>query len=294
MAFSIRSILRCAARGVCDTVKHDGIEHAGYLAFLGLLALFPFLVFIVSVVGAVGPETEVTRYITSLFGRLPPDVIRALQPRVEEIVSGPPQGLLTIAILGAVWMASSAVEGLRTILNRAYCVHTPPHYVLRRLLSILQMLLFAFVLIVGMLLLITLPALFSRAEWLFGLPDFTAETRWWSRVIYLFSQCLLLAVVGGMYWAIPNIRQRWFSIWPGAVLVVLLWTGTGHLFALYLSHFHQMTLIYGSLGGIIAALLFFYLCNVIFIFGAEFNHHLSQMAGVPVVEREKSIEEPEA
>lgn len=285
----LKATLQCTARAVSDTIRHDGIEHAGYLAFLGLLALFPFLVFVVAVLGTIDPHTQMAHDVADLFGRLPPDITRALEPRITEITSGPPQGLLTLAIIGALWTASSAVEGLRTILNRAYRVHTPPRYIFRRSLSILQMLVFAFVLIVGMVLIVTVPALLSGIDETFGLStgSLPAATKYWSRIVYAGSLLLLLLVVAWIYYAVPNIRQRWVSVWPGAIVVVVLWIATAKLFALYLGNFNQVTLIYGSLGGIIAALLFFYACNVIFIFGAEFNHHISTWAGMKVEEREK-------
>ena len=36
---------------IIDTIKQDGVEHAGYLAFLSILSLFPFLIFLVSIIG---------------------------------------------------------------------------------------------------------------------------------------------------------------------------------------------------------------------------------------------------
>lgn len=286
----LRTLSRCIARATADTVAHDGIEHAGYLAFLGLLALFPFLVFVVSVLGAIGPETPLAHDLSGLFSHLSPEIIHALQPRIEEITSGPPQGLLTIAIIGAIWTASSAVEGLRTILNRAYRVHTPPRYILRRSLSVLQLLVFAFSLIVGMALIVTIPALMANLERTVGLDFLPPESaaRYWSRAIYYGTPLFLLLVVAWIYYAVPNIRQRWLSVWPGAVVSVVLWLGAAWLFQLYLSHFNQLTLIYGGLGGIIAALIFFYVCNVIFIFGAELNHQIAEWAGMKVEEREKA------
>ena len=48
MRITARKLWKAIKTAAYDTVMvHDGIEHAGYLAFLGLLALFPFLVFVV-------------------------------------------------------------------------------------------------------------------------------------------------------------------------------------------------------------------------------------------------------
>lgn len=289
----LQHLWRCVTRAAHDTiVTHDGIEHAGYLAFLGLLSLFPFLVFVVAVLGMVSPGTGTAEFLSGLFQQLPPAAANALEPRIHEITSGPPQGLLTLAIVGAIWTASSAVEGLRTILNRAYRVHAPPRYLLRRSLSVVQMIIFAFILIVGMILLITLPALAEKIIELLPLPAFLSpEAQFWRWVIALASPTLLLGVIAWAYYSIPNIKQHAISVWPGAITVVALLLGTAKLFALYLSHFNQVTLIYGSLGGIIAALIFFYLCNLVLIFGAELNYHISQWAGMKVEEKESPLAE---
>jgi membrane protein len=288
----VKGLGRSLWRGAYDTIMHDGIEHAGYLAFLGLLSLFPFLVFVVALLGTIQSDTPVAIHLTDIFRSLPPEVIHALEPRIEEITSGPPQSLVTLAIVGAIWTSSSAVEGMRTILNRAYRVHTPPAYIFRRTLSILQMILFAFVLIVGMLLLVTLPALTQKLEEWLPIPlVMNAEAEWWSRALTFGSLGLLLSAVGWIYFLLPNIKQKWISVWPGATLAVALWLLVAQLFTYYLHEFQQVTLIYGSLGGIIVALLFFYVCNIVLILGAEFNYHLSQHFGMKVEEREKTTPE---
>lgn len=253
---------------------------------MGLLAIFPFLVFVVAILGTINSGTHTAAYLTSLFHQLPPDVASALEPHIHEIASGPPQGLLTIAVIGAIWTASSAFEGIRTILNRAYRVHEPPHYVLRRLASILHMLILASALIIGMLLMLTVPALTKNLIHVLPLPAFlTVKAQFWSTVITLVFPCLILCVVMWIYYAIPNLKQHAISVIPGAALVVIAWICASRLFAFYLAHANQ-TLIYGSLGGIIAALLFFYICNIILIFGAEFNYHISELVGMEHVEKE--------
>jgi membrane protein len=289
----IAQVYRCFYNAAVSTVNHDGIEHAGYLAFLGLLSLFPFLVFVVAVIGVLGQGEMGATFITELLLALPDRVTEALKPRVTEIVSGPPQGLLTVAILGAIWTASSAVEGLRTILNRAYHVRTAPAYWLRRSLSVLQLLVFTFILVTGMILVVAMPLMLNHIGIWLGIDFLSADHAYWSRVVYLATIVALFFAVCYIYYIIPNIQQRFLSVAPGALVVVALWIAGAHLFTLYLSNFNQLNLIYGSLGGIIAALLFFYICNVIFIFGAELNYQIVHLIGMRVVQREEVTETTE-
>ena len=277
---------KCVWNAAVKTIAHDGIEHAGYLAFLGLLALFPFLVFMVAVIGVIGQGEAGTTFISWLLQALPDHITAALKPRIVEIISGPPQGLLTISILGAIWTASSAVEGLRTILNRAYHVATPPAYLFRRSLSILQLLFFTFMAILGMVFMVTLQLLVHNLEDLFAIKISIENQAYLSKMIFLTALGILFIAVSSIYFTIPNIKQRFLSVAPGALVVVAGWLGVAYLFTLYLLNFNQVNLIYGSLGGIIAALVFFYVCNIIFIFGAELNYQIVTTLGLHVSQKE--------
>lgn len=280
-----KTLLHSFYKAADNTIRHDGIEHAGYLAFLGLLALFPFLVFIVALTGFLGAGNAGTEFIKLLFSHLPPDMVSALKPRLVEIISGPPQGLLTISILGAIWTSSSEVEGYRTVLNRAYDVTSPPAYIWRRLLSIAQTLLLSFVLIVGMLTIIFIPIISDSVPQAIGkhfhmAPDFSEQ-------LAKLSILAIFTVVSAAYYFLPNIKQTVIAVVPGASIVTLLWIQAANLLSVYVSQFNQVNLIYGSLGGIIAALLFFYVNNIIFIYGAEFNHLIKLALGERIEEKVK-------
>lgn len=287
---SLRTLLHSVYKAGYNTVYHDGIEHAGYLAFLGLIALFPFMVFVVALAGFLGQGEAGTQFIHELVKQLPPGIVPALMPRITEIVSGPPQGLLTISILGAIWTASSAVEGYRTVLNRAYNVGTPPSYLLRRLLSIGQTLVLSFIIVVAMIILVLLPILWNSFTTLLIRHDMLDIALIFSNRITLISLGIIFTIVCGAYYILPNIKQNWHSVVPGAGMVTLLWMGSARLLTFYLAQFNQVNLIYGSLGGIIAVLLFFYISNIIFIYGAEFNYLIKRALGERIEEKQETEE----
>ncbi len=288
---SLRALLHSFYKAGYNTVYHDGIEHAGYLAFLGLIALFPFMVFVVALAGFLGQGEAGAKFIHELVAQLPPGIVPALMPRITEIVSGPPQGLLTISILGAIWTASSAVEGYRTVLNRAYHVGTPPSYLLRRMLSIGQTLVLSFIVVVAMVILVFLPILWNNLASLLAAHDLFDIALIFTSRITLISLAVIFVIVCGAYYILPNIRQSWHSVVPGAVLVTLLWMCSARLLTFYLAQFNQVNLIYGSLGGIIAVLLFFYISNIIFIYGAEFNYLVKRALGERIEQKEETPED---
>ncbi len=127
-----------------------------------------------------------------------------------------------------------------------------------------------------MTLLILVPLLLERIGDFAGLHLAPEDTASWGNAISGITLFVLLAMVASMYYILPNIRQPWLAVLPGAILTIALWLAAARLLSLYLSRFKQVNLIYGSLGGIIAALLFFYVSNIIFIYGAELNYLLER------------------
>ena len=298
-----RTLLHCITRGIHNTIQHDGIEHAGYLSFVMLLAFCPFLVFFVAILGALG-ETEMgAHFIRMILENAPQDIIGAIIPRINEILSGPPTGLLTISILGTIWTASSLIEGYRAILNRAYHVKTPPSYYARRALSILQLIILVLALIVAMFILVFIPALAAKIYGFFDGVNNAAQMTGgdtvfqyqqisflgveWENIRYLSIITVMFLFISALYYWLPNVKQSWVRTFPGAIVALLGWLLAGRAFSYYLSNFGQMNLVYGSLGGMIAFLLFFYFLNIIFMYGAEFNYLLEKSMGLKFEEKEK-------
>lgn len=291
-----KKIAKCFYKALDDTIRHDGIEHAGYLAFLAILSLFPFLVFFFAIVSFFG-QTELGLKFTNLIVEnnvIPSSVLPALKVRIEEIASGPPQGLLTIAIIGAIWTASSSVDGLRTILNRAYRVNTPPAYIWRRLRSIVEFLVITALTIAITFILIIAPSIWvnvkaflhlEEVRQLIGVSELSIAP-YLTYIRYVITTLSLFLVVVSLYIIIPNTKQTIKSVAPGAAIVIFAWFVSGYMLSAYLNKFEQVSIIYGSLGGIIAALLFFYITAMIFIYGAEFNYRLEKALGHKIEEKE--------
>ncbi len=261
-------ILRIA---VIDVIRHDGIEHAGYLAFLMLLSLFPFLIFLISIVGFFGASEFGSTAIHNILNAAPKEMVEGLLPRIDEIISGPPQSFLTIAIIGVIWTASSSVEGCRTVLNRAYRVAFPPPYILRRLISIAEFFVIVFFIIAGIVIFVVAPTFLKEAEANFAFKFNIDYDFFYIRQIVIFI--LLAFATSLLYYALPNAKQKITQTLPGSILATLLWIGLEKSFEFYLANFHQFSLVYGSLAGIIISLMFFYLISLVFILGAEFNYH---------------------
>ena len=85
---------------------------------------------------------------------------------------------------------------------------------------------------------------------------------------------VLFMTVSALYYFLPNAKLRVIEVLPGAFLVIIAWFISGYLLSEYINYYHQFNVIYGSLGSIIITLIFFYIINMIFIVGSEFNYLL--------------------
>lgn len=268
---------------IVDTVRQDGVEHAGYLAFLSILSLFPFLIFLISIIGFFGASEMGVKVVNTILSSAPEGVADALAPRINEIISGPPQRFLTIAIIGVIWTASSSVEGCRTILNRAYRVAFPPPYIFRRLISIVEFFVIIICVIIGIIIFVFFPLIITSFETSFNLNLHDDHLFFVVKNFAIFS--ILTCATSLLYYAIPNVKQKLRQTIPGSLLAVTLWIILERLFSFYLNNFHQINFVYGSLAGVIISLMFFYLIGLVFIIGAEFNYHFNRVYNVFLKEK---------
>ena len=251
--------------------KDNGWMMAGHIAYMGLFALFPFLIFLVALAGFLGQGEAANTSVELGLELLPDDVASALKPAIDEVRSAPHAGLMTFGILATLWASSSGLEALRHALNLAYAVADQPAFWRTRLESLLLTILAAIVVIVVMVLLVGIPLVVDTLQVVFretaGTPpeDFFASSR------DALGFLLLLGLLMLLYRVLPNVRLRATEIVPGALLAWALWLAVVWGYSVYLRSVPSFSITYGSLGGTVVTLFFFYISAFLFVFGAEFN-----------------------
>jgi membrane protein len=272
----IITIVKSIVQPINNLNDHYGIEMAGYMAFLSILSLFPFLVFIVGMFGFIGDMEMGKGIIRFIFDNIPKNIVEIIRPRVEEIISGPPVSILTLSIVGAIWTASSSFEGMRGVLNIIYQVKSPPNYFWRRAMSIIEFFIVCFMIIIFSLVAFILPITLDFVSSM--VKDIHLADRlltFSSDYVQQYSQIGIISAMAIMamfiYLKIPSATIRVKEIIPGTITTVIGWFFAGDILQRYLINFNQVNLIYGSLAGMIAILLFFFMIHLIWIFGAEIN-----------------------
>src|SRR5512132_1544065 len=106
-------------------------------------------------------------------------------------------------------------------------------------------------------------------------------------------------MIGLIYYASPNVRQRGFKwISPGAVVALVVWLLASAGFALYVSQFGSYNKVYGSLAGVVIILIWMWITNLAILFGHELNAERERYAqfkqGLPGAEKEIQLEPRDA
>lgn len=250
-------------------LQHDGMVRASAISFSSLFALFPFLIFLTALAGTIGNSTEALNFVSLSLANLPYEVAETLRPVISEVVGGDKGGILTLSMLVTLWTAGSGVESLRDALNSAYDVEAPRSFLLRRLQGAVIVIVAALVILFTMSGFVFLPLLWEPlTNWL---DIRNANLRAITTVQGGIAVLLVLTGVTLIYRFLPNVPQRLAEVVPGMLLAGLLWFALLFGFSWYLSSFGRFAVVYGSLGGIVITLLFFYLSAATLILGAEFN-----------------------
>jgi membrane protein len=263
---SLGRLLLSAGRAMIHSLS---FELAGHIAYTGLLAIFPFLVFLAALAGFLGDYGGSLASVHVMLDMLPEDVGTTLRPVINEILNRRDGGLLTLGLLGALWVASNGIDALRIALNSSYGFSEPRPWWLIRLGSLGAILLGGVIFLLLSVLIVLGPLIWKGLLWLFPLSN---TERWaFSLFRYGLAGAVLTAGLLALHRWLPGRHLRWRDLLPGVLATVALWLTVAGLFSLYVARLGNYSATYGSLGGVIVTLVFFYVSAVLFIFGAEIN-----------------------
>ena len=265
----LRHLLGAFADAVVRATRDEATLISGHVAFSLFLALFPFAAALAAAAGFLGEVDAADETVARLLAAFPDEIARALTPILHDVMSQRQGDLLTLSILFMLYSAGSGVSALRLSLNRAY------HLVEHRSLWLL-LLVNAVVVIGGMLVLLLMSLAFFIVPLFWDslvaplLPD-AADRALWNSLRILIATAALVASITVAHWWLPAAWLRPRHVLPGVLLTAAAWMALVGLFQLYLSEMANYSLTYGSLGGVAACLVFFYLAAFAFVLGGYFN-----------------------
>jgi membrane protein len=257
-----------AVNVVRDMEKNHTMAFAAALAYYFVLALFPFLIFLSAVVAHL-PLPDFFSQVMGLIARVvPPASMGPLRNLITNTILSTHSRLLTFGILLTLWSASSGFTALIDALNTAYDVSETRRYWKTRSLAIGLTFSVGCLLVIALGLLLVGPSLSARLSEVFGMGHLWPYVRWTVAI-----GCTVLAVEL-LYFVAPNVKFRFVSSLPGALIAVGGWIGLSYLLGVYFQDFSTYSKGYGSLGVALAFGIWLYWTGFVVLIGAQFNAEL--------------------
>ena len=247
--------------------KDHATTLAAAQAYYYLLAIVPLLILLLAILPYL--QIDPQRAVDFIGTILPGEVASTFEDTIISVVTTPSGGLLTFGILGTLWSASNAMTAFMDATNQAYDVEETRSFFVKKGLAIVLTLFMLIAVIVALVLPIFGGTIIDMINQFLNLPQQTEiifqVLRW---VISIVVMSLVLAM---LYKFAPNKHFPFKEVLIGAVIATILWQLVSLGFSFYVSNFGSYSATYGSLGGLIVLILWFFLTGLILVVGAEIN-----------------------
>jgi membrane protein len=259
--------LGAAGRGVVEFYNSNNLTFASSVAYYSLLSIFPFLLLVWSVLSRLAVtragseqnvEMLVERALPRNFEFLSSQIIAMQSASLELTIAG---SLLTL------WASMGVFGAITSAVNHAWGVEKPYNFFKHKLVAFIMLLVAGLVFATAVFMMSAARA--SEETWFHPLyvwfPWIDHVTAFASRYAFMAAT---IVCVGLIYFFLPNTKVRLRDVWFGAVLAALLWHGALAGFSWYLASFGSAS-VNGTIGAVIAFLVWVYLSAVILLYGVE-------------------------
>ena len=252
-----------------EALDDDVAGLAAQLSYYFFLALFPAILFLLAL-ASFFPLSNITDDVTRSLGPfVSMQVLDLIQEQMRRLANNENGGLLTFGVAGALWSSSAALVSIVGALNRAYDIEEGRPWWKVRLVAIGLTFGVALLILIALSLVLIGPTV---AEYLGRATGWGAPFEWtWLVLQWPLVFVLVTTGIGLLYYFGPDADQDWVWITPGAVAATILWLLISLLFKVYIANFTDYEGSYGTVGGVIVVLLWFYVSGIAILVGAELN-----------------------
>jgi membrane protein len=261
-----RLIALAAWRGVGELYNSDGLTHAASIAYYALLSLFPLMLLGIFVLREMtsdaGDRDAVVRFVFRYF----PRQFSFISGQLDAFQSAP----VTFGfwgIVAVIWGGLGVFNAITSAVNHAWAVEKRRSFLKHRLVGLVMMVCAGLILILGLI----IASLVRLAETRLG--EAMVRSPWIDSISggfgSILATLLLIGCVALVFYFIPNTTVRFRDVWPGAILVGVLWRIALRLFSWYAADLATWNVIHGSIAAVVVFLLWIYVSAVILLYGVE-------------------------
>ncbi len=272
-----RSVLFVARRTVREFGDDGGTDLAAALTYYSVLALFPGLIALLSLVGVVGQaQQSVTVILEVLAPLVSAGTIDTIRGPLTDLASSQGAGVgLVVGLLGALWSASGYVGAFSRAMNKIYEVEEGRPFWRMRPMQILVTVTTVVLSAAALVILVVSGPVAESVGRAIGVGSNLVTV--WDYAKWPVLALVVMVVVALLYHATPNIDFAKFRVISvGAFVAILVWLVASIGFAFYVANFSSYNKTYGSVAGVVVALLWLWITNVALLFGAELDAELER------------------
>lgn len=243
---------------------------AASITFNFFLAVFPGLLFLSTLIPYIPIPNFQTELMDLLEQLIPSETFETIEETLADIVMYPRSGLLSIGCITTIVIVSNGVTAVIRAFNASTNTHESRSFVNLRVSSLIMVGLITVLLATAIALLIfgrTILAYLIAKRILFG----TFSTVMFYVVQWLIILTLCIVSVSVIYYFAPAKRTHMGFISTGSVMATILLLATSAGFGFYLANFSNYNALYGSIGTLIAILVWLNINANILLLGFELN-----------------------
>lgn len=268
-------ILRQIENIVQKMIRADFPGMAAEMAFMFILGFFPFLLFLISMFAWLGRKSLSTHIITALTQIAPSDVSDLMMSALEQVIIFKQGGLMAIiCFIVTIALSSNAVAAMMKGLNRAFETEETRPFIYTRILSVLMVFLFVFVLFLTVNMIVLGKILMGLAIEFIHISNYTywiiMILRWPVSFLVLF----LTSYLG--YYILPDIKApvqiKYKAAMVGSLFFCIFWLLGSWSFSLYLNNLNTYNKVFGTIGAFVIMMVWLYYTSMIILLGGEFNY----------------------
>lgn len=274
-----------------NLTENEILTRANGVAFSFILAIFPAVIFLFTLIPYVTqliPSVNTDSIMQFLSEMMPSSMYEVISSTVKDIISNQRGGLLTLGFVFSLYLATNGMMSLMKAFNACYKTNDRRGGFKMRLIATgltvnLAVVLFLAIilLVVGQLVLDYLLSNLSQFEWLEGIDKFTVYLLFTLRFLVIFIVFFL--TVSTIYYFGPAIHYNWRFFSIGSFLATILILGISYGFSYYVTNFGTYNKVYGSIGVMIALMVWVQLVTVVLLICYEINASIHDAARIQAI-----------
>ena len=240
------------------------------VAYYWLISIFPLLLVVINILPYF--QIPVSNFLNVTNGFLPDTVYDVVAKIVMEVLTQPSTGLLSFAVLSALWTFSKSMNYLQKAFNKAYGVAKSRGLIYQQLMSLFVsfslQILFALALFLSVFGRILLD--FLKNYWQSDNPIFVYLEDLTGPLVFT----LIFAILVMFYYFLPNVKvPRIRYVLPGSVFVLLTLVLILNIFSASVNHYinNLVEVRFASSIIFVVTMFWFILLAKILIIGAVIN-----------------------